>query len=610
MTTTTSTVGQRFELEPETHGEAPATASSAGTTVPIEQIDVDETAYSPSEKDDSSKNTTANAALISGAGGALAVESGMLPYQLWKVYNEKTKPSAGAVQNYANSRIGNWKTNIPLSELEKLVGFPVVNYEDASNAAKKISGTQYQPETVSKIVRGPNGQILHTEHLPEVQATPRIDISKYEQTPAKAAMRQVSNKTSALRVPVAAGLATHNLSRAMDPETGPVEKAVDYTGAAAAAASPIIPKDVKVGKYHIPARAIAQSVGAVPVVKSLWDKVTHAEGGAVQGYKGGKLVSGLETLAKKAFDPRFDSRILEQEKLKNLTRNVEHTGVKDVPRIHLPDYEGHPFITSMSDRTAGGSRLLGVNDVKFNRPVELTGGQEFMYNNPGMAWASGKNPVNQIMREAQAAKKATGKDPLYMPWRMAPTASDFAHMTGETMLAHADSVMSAAQKKDLNNTVRKFLPDWKGIEDPTSLSQFHGASANARKGIQNAIDRDLRGSGALGIGETRLAIADPKQIAAPEGGLMHVAKIHADKPVIDKSGNVTYPFGVPGEGIGQLNKDHIVTEMLPGMVAERGIANPMMPSAQDLRALQMKPYSGIIDDKLLKSLGYKKGGAV
>jgi hypothetical protein len=370
------------------------------------------------------------------------------------------------------------------------------------------------------------------------------------------------------------------------------------------------------GKGSPKVRALGLATGAIaPLINRGIDKLRgepeeKAMGGPVGYAKGKKVIEGGLEAAKKLFDPRFDKRVLEQEKLANQVLKTEKTGAQNIPKIYLPDYEGYGMVTSMSDRTAGGSRLLGVNDVNFNRPVELTGGQEYMYNNPGQVWASGKNPVNQIMKEAVAMKKATGKDPLYMPWRMAPTASDFAHMTGETMLTHAQSAMGKAQKKDLDNTIKKFIPDWSGIDDPESMQQFMTASAKARKSIQNALDRDLRGSGGMSIGETRLAIADPNQLTAPEGGLMHVGRISADKPVIEASGNVTYPKGVPGEGMGQLDRDHFVTEFLPDFAKERRIADPRSPGQTDIRALQMKPYSGIIDDKLLKSLGYAAGGNV
>jgi hypothetical protein len=331
-----------------------------------------------------------------------------------------------------------------------------------------------------------------------------------------------------------------------------------------------------------------------------------ADGGVI-GYAKGKAVKGGLEAAKKLFDPRFDKRVLEQEKLLNQVLHTERTGPKDIPKIYLPDYEGYPLITSMADRSAGGTRLKGVNSVMFNRPVELPGGQEFMYGD--MAWASGINPVNQIMGDAVELKKKTGRDPLYAPWRMAPTGSDFAHMTGETMLAYAQSAMGKSQKKDLNNLVKKFIPDWAGVDDPRSIEQFVYAPSKVRKSIQNAMDRDLRDAGSLGLGEARLAISDPAQINAPEGGLMHVAKIHADKPIIDTTGHASYPKGVPGEGLGQLEKDLIVTELLPQMAKERGIKDVRNPSAQDIRALQMKPYTTIIDDKLLKAVGFAAGGA-
>ena len=384
---------------------------------------------------------------------------------------------------------------------------------------------------------------------------------------------------------------------------GAVVSGIGSTGSAAS---------TLLGKKHPIARIGGLGVGLLaPVVNRAIDaqstKEEKAMGGPV-GYAKGKAVKGGLEAAKKLFDPRFDKRVLEQEKLANQVLHTERTGPKDIPRVYLPDYEGYPVITSMSDRSAAGTRLKGINNVMFNQPVDLPGGQEFMYGN--MAWASGIQPVNQIMEEAVQLKKKTGKDPLYAPWRMAPTGSDFAHMTGETMLAYAQSAMGKSEKKDLDNLVKKFIPDWAGIDDPRSMQQFVYAPSKVRKSVQKAMDRDLRDAGSLGLGEARLAIADPAQINAPEGGLMHIAKIHADKPIIEASGHPSYPKGVPGEGLGRIEGDFMATQILPQMVKERGIKDVLNPSAQDIRALQMKPYSTIMDDKLLKALGFAEGGEV
>ena len=78
------------------------------------------------------------------------------------------------------------------------------------------------------------------------------------------------------------------------------------------------------------------------------------------------------------FDPRFDPRVLEKQKIATTVPVVEQINKTEIPKVSLADFEGRPFITSMSDRTAAGGDLLGVNDVMFKRPVHLYGGQDYM----------------------------------------------------------------------------------------------------------------------------------------------------------------------------------------------------------------------------------------
>ena len=336
------------------------------------------------------------------------------------------------------------------------------------------------------------------------------------------------------------------------------------------------------------------------------------------------------------FDPRFDLRVKEQPRLQNLTTTVEKTSTPDIPEVYLPDYEGYGYVSSMSDRSAGGGRLIGINDVDLNRPVDLLAGQDFMFYNP-MLWASADKPVRDIMMQAAAAKALTGKDPLFMPWRMAPTGSDFAHMTGETMLSYAESNMGSKAKRSLDKQIKQFIPDWKGVDSPDSIEQYRELPDIMRKALKNMMDTKFRDEGGLSIGEARLAIADPSQLNAPEGYLMNVGRIFADKPIIEKSGHVSYPKGVPGEGIGRISGDYSLFELnprvfppeketrtlladpttalgtygsLPDVVSARNIPDPRQPRQSDTRALQMKPYFGILTEQLLRKMGFAEGGQV
>jgi hypothetical protein len=304
------------------------------------------------------------------------------------------------------------------------------------------------------------------------------------------------------------------------------------------------------------------------------------------------------------YDPRFDPRAKEQARLQALTLQVNPKSTVTPPTISLVDLEGRPFITSMSDRTAAGGQLTGINNIPLNAPVDYLGGQDYMFNNPGKVWASAEQPVKQILNNAEIIKDVTGQNPLYIPWRMAPTGGDFAHMTGETMLGYADTVMGKGAKNKVNREIKKLIPDWAGLGTPQGIAQYRNASDTTRKALKNMMDVQFRDMGGLNIGEARLAVTDPKQYTAQEGGIQNIGEIFAGKPMAMQSGHVSYPRGVPGQGLGVAAEDRNIFELLPEVVKQRGIVDPKNPSPQDLRALQMKPYAGVINADLLKALGY------
>lgn len=304
------------------------------------------------------------------------------------------------------------------------------------------------------------------------------------------------------------------------------------------------------------------------------------------------------------FDPRFDPRVKEAQRLADLSPVVQPRPMQEAKVLSLPDLEGMPFITSMSDRTAAGGTLTGINDVRLSRPVNLQGGQDFMFDNPGKAWASGRTPTKQLVEYADALKGATGKDPLFIPWRMAPTGGDFATMTGETMLSYAKETLGKRDTAKLDRSVREFIPEWKGLKSDESVQQFREAPDAVRKALKNMMDVEFRDRGGLSIGEARLAVTDPKQYAGSDGQIMNVGRIFAGQGPIKDSGHLSYPWAVPGEGVGRLIDQRNIFELLPQVVQKRGIRDATRPAATDIRALQMKPYAGIISDDLLKSLGY------
>ena len=307
------------------------------------------------------------------------------------------------------------------------------------------------------------------------------------------------------------------------------------------------------------------------------------------------------------YDLRFDDRKLEQDKLQNMVLQLSRPE-NEKRIISLANYEGYPWVTSMSDRTNVGN-LHYIND----RPVDvdLQGGQDYMFNNPGQVWASAQAPVNAIMKYGkELSERAGGLDPLYMPWRMAPTGGDYANMTGETMLKYMRSNMNKKEQRAVNKGIKDFIPDFKGIESEEGIDQFRNAPDKVRKALKNHLDTKYRNAGGISIGEARLAVADPSQLLAPDTGLQNVGQIYTGRPIIQDSGHRAYPKGVPGQGLGVLDRDVMAYDLMPDVAEYRGLIDLKNPRTNDIRALQMKPYGGIITDKILKNLGYAKGGEV
>jgi hypothetical protein len=177
-------------------------------------------------------------------------------------------------------------------------------------------------------------------------------------------------------------------------------------------------------------------------------------------------------------------------------------------------------------------------------------------------------------------------------------------MTGETMLSYADASLGKTDKKQMDKLINKLIPNWKGVSNPESIDQYRAAPDAVRKQLKGLLDVEFRDKGGIGLGEARLSVADPKQLIAPDAGIMNIGKIYADQPVIMNSGHPSYPRGIAGEGIGRLEKQHSIFELLPQVTEQRQILDPLNPSQTDIRALQMKPYAGIITSDLLKKLGY------
>ena len=154
------------------------------------------------------------------------------------------------------------------------------------------------------------------------------------------------------------------------------------------------------------------------------------------------------------------------------------------------------------------------------------------------------------------------------------------------------------------------IKGWKGVDDPASIEAWRNTPDSVRKELMDKVfDKQFRDRGGLSIGEARLAVSDPTQVGARDAGVQSVGKIWTKEDAIKESGHPSYPHGVPGEGIGRLDQqDLTIFDLLPDarlgakQIRVGDKVDPLNPTPQQIRAITMKPYAGVIDEDILRKL--------
>ena len=348
-------------------------------------------------------------------------------------------------------------------------------------------------------------------------------------------------------------------------------------------------------------------------------------GGGRQGsaIAGGSALRETFRIGDEGFDPRFDDRALEQGRIANtqLDYNVRPF---ERPDVSIFDLEGKPFRLTMSDRTAAGRDLTGVEGVQYDIPINLQGGQDFMFSNPlgreGQVWAQDKGSTSKYLNSFLGLDgQPIGDEVLMLPFRMAPTGGDFATMTSELMVTHARNNVSAKAKKQADKRIKEFYPEWKGIDNPESLQQISNMKGDPRKALINVMDKDLRNEGGLGIGQARLAVSDRSQYNALDTGLQNVGIATTDiasvnrrgRPTLERfedSGHRTYAQGLSGRPMGSLiEQDVSAYELLPDYLVGRGFRDfeDLMSTgdlANEAFTLRRGTRGGVITEEMLRDI--------
>jgi len=311
---------------------------------------------------------------------------------------------------------------------------------------------------------------------------------------------------------------------------------------------------------------------------------------------------------------------------RNLNTQIQYGDqrIQTIPQINLEDYEGYPFMSTISDTSGAGDVIQLINGVPVN--VSRRGGQDYMFDpvSGEFVWASARDKVvgknknispNTMFGRALALKERTGKDPLFIPHAMTPTGSDYSQVA-DVMLSFASNNMDKSTIKSLDNDIKNIIPNWPGLESDSFSRVLNSAGGDDRKKIIDLLDKNYIDRGSLTAGQARLAISDESQRIIRPGTLRNVGIVDTSRIPIVGEPHPIYDTGLYGEGLGQLSQPIGVYELNPAAAYLSGITpdqlmNPPRSTGKQggLRSLEGSPLSGIITEDVLRGIEMRRAMA-
>lgn len=283
--------------------------------------------------------------------------------------------------------------------------------------------------------------------------------------------------------------------------------------------------------------------------------------------------------------------------------------VKNLPQrkaVSLEDLQGQYIVPAVGDRTAAGKLLTEVEDVKFQNPVTLEGGPDFMLTHgskPGSdstIWASGQSIVSALRNRALQAEQQGGKANLvYVP--MGYDSLNFSTMPVDAALEMIRSgKITKKAKKQFDSAVKSFRPEFVGVDSPEAVEQLHKTGALRHAFLDRMQLDDFQNAGFPHLSSIRKAIMEPALADVPNyHGGYSIGQIDTSKPInkAPLAPHNTYDTQLHGHVVGGMDTPVPHTMLWRDFFADRRARQT--PTSGDRIAFERSKPLQLVDQRLL-----------
>jgi len=257
-------------------------------------------------------------------------------------------------------------------------------------------------------------------------------------------------------------------------------------------------------------------------------------------------------------------------------------GLMDVIQLNPESMQGGAIIPLTGDRSIAGENLLGIGNIRFNNPVYLEGGYDFMrtHSPEGTVWASELGRARNIQNQVDRAANLTSGNVYGVYSAMGPNAMDFNVMMADSLLEQIQAgKISQKAIKAFDKEVKKLRPEWKGVMSPEARAQLD-ANGELRKAFVNRMDLDeFQNAGFPNIAYTRYALTSPRLLNEPlySSGLgVSAMRPGAELVTNPITPHKTYNTQVQGQYAGGFEQSIPMSIMYPDWYKQRRAINAPM----------------------------------
>lgn len=347
------------------------------------------------------------------------------------------------------------------------------------------------------------------------------------------------------------------------------------------------------------------SIGMVPVVGG----ATRAMSKALRGAEKAPRMSAAEAQAAGYWHPIGLGKKLSKP-YDEMTYSA--TPVKNLPTrksIGIEDLEGQYIVPAIGDRTAAGKMLTEVDGVKFQNPVMLEGGPDFMLTHGsqpgGSVWASGQSIVSKLRNRAVGAQQGnpeTAVNLMYVP--MGHNSLNFSTMPTDAALEMIRSgKITKKSQRQFDDAVRSLRPEFAGLQSPEVIAQLRNNGALRHAFLDRMQLEDFQKAGFPEIASIRKAIMEPSLGTVPSyHGGYSVGRIDTSKPIIKNAPDPhsTYDTQLAGQVVGGMDVNIPHTELWKDFFAERRARG--MPMSGDRMAFERTAPAQLVTPQLIDQL--------